>query len=70
MTDRIVEASIIWDKGKLGSNTGMNLAQMKGQLKLDSVSEDEFSGEIDLSDGENSIAGTFNGTAKIKKYKS
>ncbi|HEX3250275.1 MAG TPA: hypothetical protein VHS05_12665 [Pyrinomonadaceae bacterium] len=69
MTDRIVEAGIFWDKGKLGSQTGLDLAKMKGQLKLDSVSEDEFSGEIDLSDGENLIAGTFNGKAKIKKYK-
>jgi hypothetical protein len=35
---------------------------------LDAVSEDAFSGEVDLSDGENSIVGTFNGKAKIKKY--
>lgn len=68
MPDRVVKAGIFWDKGKLGSQAWFQRAQMKGQLRLDSVSEDAFSGEVDLSDGENSMSGTFNGKAKIKKY--
>ena len=66
--DSIAYAGIFWDKGKLGSLAHFQHAQMKGQLRLDSVSEDAFSGEVDLSDGENSMVGTFNGKAKIEKY--
>ena len=67
--DSIGYAGIVWDKGiKLGNRAYFKLDQMKGQLRLDSVSEDAFSGEIDLSDGENSMVGTFNGKAKIEKY--
>jgi hypothetical protein len=65
--DSIVNAGIFWDKGKLGSQTGFQLRKMKGQLRLDSVSENEFSGDLDLSDGENSMVATFNGKIKIRK---
>jgi hypothetical protein len=67
MPNRLSAASIFWDKGKLGSSAPFNLAQMKGSLRLDSVSDDAVSGEIDLSDGDNSIAGTFNLKAKMMK---
>ena len=65
--DSIVDAGIIWDKGTLGSKSFFQLRRMKGQLRLDSVSEDEFSGEVDLSDGENSMFATFSGKIKIRK---
>ena len=68
MPDAIAHAGIYWDKGKLGCVSIFHLKRMKGQLRLDSVSEDSLSGEVDLSDGQNSIVGTFNGKAKIKKY--
>jgi|KBSSwiStaDraftv2_1062776.scaffolds.fasta_scaffold111680_3 hypothetical protein len=65
--DAIVNAGIYWDKGKLGCQSNFQLRQMKGQLRLDSVSENDFSGEVDLSDGENSMVATFSGKAKIRK---
>lgn len=68
MPDSIGNAIITWDQRKVGGTSAFELAKMKGQLRLDSVSEDAFSGEIDLNDGENSIVGAFNGKAKIKKY--
>jgi len=68
MPNRIASGVIVWDKGKLGSQATFNFSQMKGQLRLDSVSEESFSGEVDVSDGDNSIAGTFNVKAKIKTY--
>ena len=64
--DSIVGAGIYWDKGKLGSQVVFR--PVKGQLRLDSVSEDAFSGEVDLSDGENSMFATFNGKAKLRKH--
>jgi hypothetical protein len=67
MPGRISAAGIFWDKGKLGSSAPFNLATMTGSLKLDSVSEDVVSGEVNLSDGDNSIAGTFNLKPKIVK---
>lgn len=66
--DSIVDASILWDKQIYFSRVLFQLPKMKGQLRLDSVSEDAFSGEFDLSDGDHSMVATFNGKAKIKKY--
>ena len=65
--NRISSAIINWDKRRL-NNAYLNRSSMTGQLRLDSVSDDAIVGEIDLRDGDQLIAGTFNLKPKIKKW--
>ena len=57
--DRISSAFIYLDNHN-GSYVPLNIRAMTGSLRLDSVSDDAIIGEINVSDGDNSIAGTFN----------
>jgi len=66
MPNRISAAAIHWDKRRL-SYAVLNLATMTGSFRLDSLSDDAIIGEINISDGENSVAGTFNVKPKITK---
>ena len=57
--DRISSAFIYLDKYN-SSYVPLNIRTMTGSLRLDAASDDAIVGEINVSDGDNSIAGTFN----------
>ena len=57
--DRISSAFIYLDQYNK-SYLPLNIRTMTGSLRLDAVSKDAIAGEINVSDGDNSIGGTFN----------
>jgi hypothetical protein len=65
--DRVSAVFIYLDQGK-NNYVPFTLSSMTGSLRLDSVSDDLIAGEMNLSDGDNSIAGTFNLKPKIRKW--
>lgn len=65
--DRISSAFIYLDK-RNESYVPFTFGAMTGSLRVDAVSDDAIIGEIDLSDGDQSMAGTFNLKPKIRKW--
>jgi hypothetical protein len=65
--DRVSAVFIYLDPGKR-NYVPFRLKSMTGFLRVDSVLDDVIIGEISLSDGDNSLAGTFNLKPRIIKW--
>ncbi|MFY9618952.1 MAG: hypothetical protein WAQ99_04000 [Pyrinomonadaceae bacterium] len=64
---KVETVGIVTRKGNADTKTWFDRSSLSGQVTLTSVTDDSFSGDIDVTAGDNAIKGSF--TAKILKRK-